>query len=296
MHRLMLTSFMVALCAANAQEGLLDGADGTEAITRPSDDRTLAFVRSGLVGQVLVADGDRVEKGQVLVQLDNEAEKVQVEQLRLEAEDQIRIDAAVENLELKKVERDKVLQARRGGAATELEVRSAEVSVRIQELTLDNEKFQKAQDGRKYQESKLLLDRMKIVSPIKGRVEALAVRGGEGIEAYEKIIRVVQIDPLWIDVPVGLARAREKLVEGQTARVAFTSLDGQVTYGTGKVIKIGSVADAASGTLNVRVEIPNPAARPAGEHVKVTFPPVAKRTALGERGQDAKQEGRIKER
>jgi len=291
----MVTSLLVVLCAAGAQEGLLDGADGTEAISRPSDDRTLAFVRSGLVAEVLVEDGDYVEKEQALVRLDDEAEKVQVEQIKLEAEDQIRIDAAVENLELKKVERDKVLEADRGGAATELEVRAAEVSLRIQELTRDNEKFQKAQDGRKYQEAKIMLSRMQIVSPIDGRIEALAVRGGEAVEAYQKIIRVVQIDPLWIDVPVGLARAREKLTQGQAARVAFTALDGQVTYGEGKIIKIGSVADAASDTLNVRVEIPNPTGRPAGEHVRVSFPPADKPNVPGEKDEAVHQQGETKE-
>jgi len=39
----------------------------------------------------------------------------------------------------------------------------------------------------------------------------------------------------------------------------------------GRVVFVGSVADAASGTLRVRVEVPNKASRPAGEHVLVTF-------------------------
>jgi hypothetical protein len=33
-----------------------------------------------------------------------------------------------------------------------------------------------------------------------------------------------------------------------------------------------SVADAASDTLRVRVEVANPSLRPAGEHVTVSFP------------------------
>jgi hypothetical protein len=33
------------------------------------------------------------------------------------------------------------------------------------------------------------------------------------------------------------------------------------------------VADAASDTLRVRIEVPNQAKRPAGEHVLVTFQP-----------------------
>jgi hypothetical protein len=40
----------------------------------------------------------------------------------------------------------------------------------------------------------------------------------------------------------------------------------------GMVIYIGAVADAASGTLRVRVQVPNKARRPAGEHVSIIFP------------------------
>jgi len=36
---------------------------------------------------------------------------------------------------------------------------------------------------------------------------------------------------------------------------------------------MASVADAGSGTLTVRVEIPNSRHRPAGGHVHVTFEP-----------------------
>jgi len=34
---------------------------------------------------------------------------------------------------------------------------------------------------------------------------------------------------------------------------------------------VGAVMDAASATLRVKVEVPNPRKRPAGEHVLVTF-------------------------
>jgi hypothetical protein len=39
----------------------------------------------------------------------------------------------------------------------------------------------------------------------------------------------------------------------------------------GKILHISSVADAASDTLQCRVEVPNPDKRPAGERVLVQF-------------------------
>ena len=46
----------------------------------------------------------------------------------------------------------------------------------------------------------------------------------------------------------------------------------EITEDEGKVIHVSRVADPASETLEVRVELPNPSTRLAGEHVTVTFP------------------------
>ena len=49
----------------------------------------------------------------------------------------------------------------------------------------------------------------------------------------------------------------------------YSDCKWQITSPKGKVIHIAAVADAASNTLTVRVEVANPASRPAGEHVRV---------------------------
>ena len=43
---------------------------------------------------------------------------------------------------------------------------------------------------------------------------------------------------------------------------------------SGRVVHVGAVADAASATLKVRIEVPNMEKRPAGEHVQVMCPSV----------------------
>ena len=66
----------------------------------------------------------------------------------------------------------------------------------------------------------------------------------------------------------------------------------------GKVIYIAAVADAASNTRTVRVEVPNKALRPAGEHVKVRFkspPRVARSGKAGPGGGDLRSTSRQKE-
>jgi len=84
------------------------------------------------------------------------------------------------------------------------------------------------------------------------------------------VMRIISIDPMWIDVNVPTRQARNQLRKGQSAQVQFK---GVTQIKTGKIIKVASDADPASDTVRVRVELPNPEKRGTGETVTVTFLP-----------------------
>jgi len=241
-------------------------AEGIEAITRPSMDVTLSFVRPGKVDKILAKEGEVVRAGQVLVRQEDEAERVQLEQLKAQADNTSKIQAAGAQLEKRKEDLKKIEEAAKRNAASDLELKQARLDAVIADLSLVLAKFDHEQDRLKYLETRHYVDRMQIVSPIDGWVEQLFVKAGESVEGLAKVIRVVKVDPLWIDVPVPLAQARI-LSRGRTARVDFPDKK----TGLGRVIHIGAVAYAASDTLMVRVELANPGPRPAGEHVRVFF-------------------------
>lgn len=282
MYKLILTYCALTVCALVPEQIPSADVQEIEAISRPSKDVTMAFVRPGKVAEVLVVDGQEVKAGQGLIQLDDKAERIQLEQLRAQYEININVEAAEAQRDMKKVELEKVRKAAMEGATTDLELQSAEVAYKIEGLRVEKAHFDKAQARREYDANEALVQRMRLVSPIDGRVEGIAVEGGESAEAYEKVIRVVNIDRLWIDVPVPLARARESLAVNSPAWVLFRNADGKVDRSEGKIIKLGAVADASSGTLSVRVEVANPTGRQAGEHVRVTFPPAAAVNAGGD--------------
>ena len=113
------------------------------------------------------------------------------------------------------------------------------------------------------------VEKMRLISPIDGRIEKINVETGESINALTDVVRVVKIDPLWIDVPVPLDIATDLSIL-KKAIVIFPSPNRASVEGN--IIFISAVADAASGTLRVRIEVPNKSNRPAGEHVEVVFP------------------------
>ena len=271
---------LAALLAAHAAGlALADDAPAIEAVSRPSKDVTLSFTRPGRVAEVLVIDGQAVTAGQMLVHLDDQVEQAALAQLKAQSDNTINVEAAKAQLAQSEVDLKKIEWAAERGAATPLEVEHARLQVLIDSLRVRVAKFEKEQAARAYEEARLQVDRMKLVSSIDGIVEKVTVEVGESVDAMQDVIRIVAIDPLWIDVPTPLAQASGLRV-GQPASVALA--EGENGEGSspviGKIIHIASVADAASDTLMVRVEAPNNIARPAGQRMWVRFGPTADAT------------------
>lgn len=242
---------------------------GIRAVTNPSADITLSYVQPGRIAKVYFKEGEWVKAGQVLIQQDDAVEQIQLAQLEAASEDTTQIQASEASLAQKRVDLIKLEKAAANNAATELEVEYAKLNVTMAELSLQLAEFEHEQAKRKYNEVKVQIEKMRMKSPIDGRIENIHVETGESINALADVVRVVQIDPLWIDVPVPLVKATA-LSYGKTAKVMFpdpnrVSLEGRIIY-------IAAVADAASSTLRVRIEVPNKSNRPAGEHVEIIFP------------------------
>jgi len=257
------------LCVVLCLVGGRACAEGVEAITKPSEDVTLSFVQAGRIASVLVKEGDEVKVNQLLVQQDDAARRVELEQLKAEAQETVRIRAQEAQLAQKTVDLRKLEEAFEKKAVSKWDVEHAKLEVSMAELSLELAKFQRTQSQLKYDQTKIEVDHMRLESPIAGKVEKILLKTGESADAQAHVIQVVKIDPLWIDVPVRLPDAG-KLKVGRTAQVQFP--DNPPQLAAGKVIHIGAVADAASDTRTVRVEVPNPTGRPAGERVAVSFP------------------------
>ena len=241
-------------------------AGGVEAITMPQADIFLGFVGGGLVDEVVVKEGDRVKKGALLARLNDSVERLELARLTALAEDTTRLRAAEADLAQKRADLKKLQLAREQGATTDMEIEHATLAVTTAALQVLMEEFQQLQHQQNRDVLKAKLDRMRIVSSVAGGVEEIKIEAGESVEALAPVIRVVQNDPLWVDVPVPLTDARALKV-GAHVKVLFP--DAPQKPVEGRIIYVATVADAASDTLRIRVEIPNPARRMAGERVFV---------------------------
>lgn len=247
---------------------------GIAAITTPSADLTLSFVQAGRIAKVHFKEGDEVKAGQVLIQQVDDVERARLAQLEADSKDMTHIQAAEASLVQNQVDLKKLEMAAARNAATELEVEHAKLDVKIAELSLQVAIFEHEQAKRKYEEATIQIENMSLKSPIDGIIEKINAETGESVNALDSVVRIVHIDPLWIDVRAPLAKARN-LKFGDAAKVEFPNPEKVSIEGT--VVFIAAVADAASGTLRVRIEVPNTYNRPAGEHVRVIFPALQKK-------------------
>jgi len=267
-HKAQMITIMLAVTAAVMADEPIEGK-GIYAICRPSYDAELSFPVPGTVAEIHVKEGDKVEKGDLLVSLDTKVENARLEQLKAEADSKIQIDAAKARLEQAKSDLEKISKAAEGGAASEREVEHARLDVKINELSLQLAGFEHEQNRRKYREVKQQIERMKLKSDVRGLVESIHVEIGEAVTTQEnRIARIVVIDPLRIDSPVPVALA-EKLKPGGKATVTITGRNVRLK---GNIVHVSRIAEAASNTVRVRIEVPNPQGHKAGQQVRVTFP------------------------
>lgn len=232
------------------------------ALTEPSADISMIFTVSGRVEQIPVKEGQAVDKGDILIKLNAAAMEHRHSQLTLEAENQAEVLAAEAELKQKRQDLIKLEHAFSKGAATKIELEHAHLDVEISEYRLESAKHEKAVAALKKEEVAAELKEYSLLSPIKGLVERVELEVGETANTSEVAVRVVALDPLRIEANAPLVHFAD-LSPGQSVPLIFP--DGNERPGT--VVFRGAVADSASGTVRVSLEMVNPENRHAGERV-----------------------------
>lgn len=197
----------------------------------------------GVLERVFVNRGDTVRKGQVVAKLQSGVEEAAVKLSRA------RLEFAG-----RKAERNESLYAKQLIALQERDEMVTEVRLHEEELKKDEE----------------TLKLRTIVSPIDGVVVERRLSPGEFIRSDKSVVlKLARINPLNIEVI-----APAKLFG--TLRVGTVGKVDMAPFVSGKhrarIVVVDKVIDAASGTLGVRLELPNPGNRiPAGIKCSVTF-------------------------
>lgn len=263
---------VILSCGWLALPGILQAQSlSYPAVAQPLRNVVLAFSRPGVVAAMPAPRGAAVRAGQLLASLNTSQQILRMHIARLAAKSLLKVQAAQAQLRHDQVDLQQTQWAFTQKAATAFELQRAKLKVTIARLSLALANLKHNNDQLEYRLAQLAIRRRQIRAPFAGIIEIRYAHTGQSVNAFQKVLRLVQIKSLKVHVPVPLTAA-VKLWIGQAAIVRFATGATAV----GKIIGIASVADSASGTLLVYVRVANPGHLPAGQQVSVRFAAVPK--------------------
>lgn len=249
-------------------------------VTRPSRDSVMGFTLPIDVQELAVQAGQRVAKGQIMVRGRESEMLAGIEVQRTRANNVADVEAARANMDLAKSRKDAGEKANNEGGMS-----PAEMDERRLTYAAAVAQFESAQARLKEQQQLLLqaerqAERYRLVAPFDGIVDQIVVDVGANVNEQQPVLRVVQVDPLWIDVPVSPEEPIERGLKLGSPAWVLLDAPGENAAREARVLYVAPVVDAG-GTLRVRVEVANPRGLPAGTRAAVRFAPPQQAAAPG---------------
>ena len=225
-------------------------------ITEPIHDVTLSAIVSGRVAKIFFKEGDKIDKGATILELDKKLEKLEVERRKLIWESKAELNSAeaqVSTLSALLKSTRELFDSTGSVSKEELEIQELEYNVAVAEM----QRFEIAEERERIEYEMALENqrRRKLVSPVSGVIVKIFLDEGESVEPGESLVHVVDIKKcLFVsNVEEQLVRSLKK---GQQVRLLIGN-DSFAINKKGVIAYISPVADPASGLLEVKVEFEN---------------------------------------
>ncbi len=245
---------MCAMLATSLMTATLSAAE-IEGFTEPYRDLEVAATDTGIVSVINVQEGDQVQKDQILGTLDQSLLNATLEIADRGRQAKGRLNSALADVRLKseRCEKLKLLHERKHATQEELDRSLVEKEVSEAQLLAVQEEI--AVRGLEYDRIKIQLEQRQVRSPIDGVVVKLHRDVGEFVVGNDPVIAtVVQLDPL-----IATYSLPSSIIKEIKADAPVEILIGSTrTPAKGVVDYIAPVTDAQSGTILVKVRVPNP--------------------------------------
>lgn len=250
---------IVPLC-----HGELDG------FTEPYREIDVAASETGTLATLDVEEGDEVSKGQRLGGLDDDVLKASLQVAEQGVKSQGRLRSAFAEYKMQRERLEKI-----GGLLHRDHASQAEYDQVRSEYEIAHAKVQSMQEDLKVKvlernQIRAQLERRQILSPINGIVTEILKDQGEFVAATDPVVlKIVQLDPLQVIFFVPTEQARS-IRRGEEVNIELGSYREPAKA---SVVFVSPAADAQSGTVRVKVRLPNPGLeRQSGELCRLLLP------------------------
>jgi len=246
-----------------------DSAHWLPAITQPINKADLACSADGPLAEVLVAEGQEVEKGQMLALIDNRIALASVEAARSTAEKQASLRSARVKVTLAQqyLARLKVAASKNAASGVELDEAESRLEEALSQVNEGLESLREAQARLSVETARL--NSHELVAPFRGTVVKIHKHVGETVGRDQVLISMVDVRKLRAEVFVPVDQI-SVLRERETVSL-IAELPGRPRI-TGTVVHIAPTIDAATRTVRAVVEIDNEErSLPSGFSILIDF-------------------------
>ncbi len=237
---------------------------------------TSVDVKSRVAGQVLsvmFGEGQNVQKGQLLFEIDPEPLQRQIAQIQAD----LTKDAALEQQERANVAKDEAnikqtqASADRATALSKEGIYSKEqteqavatnasalASLQADRAAVESAVAATKSDRARLAQTQLQLEYTKITAPISGRAGAISVKAGNLIKDNDAaLVTILQISPIYVSfgVPEQLLPEVQKYNARHPLLIQATNADGEAM--TGQLKFIDNSVDMTTGTIKLKAEFQN---------------------------------------
>lgn len=233
-------------------------------------------VKSRVAGQILrvmFGEGQNVEKGQLLFEIDPEPWQRQIAQIQADLvkdaalEQQARANVIKDQANIKQTQAaaDRGLQLSKDGIFSKEQTEqvvatngSALASLDADRAAVESAVAATKSDRARLSQTQLQLEYTKITAPITGRAGAISVKAGNLIKDNDAaLVNILQISPIYVSfgVPEQLLPEVQKFNAKHPLLIQATNGDGETL--TGQLKFIDNTVDMTTGAIKLKAEFQN---------------------------------------
>ncbi len=248
-HNISLTA--LAICVLSSS---ISKAAEAESFTEPYKRVDVPAAEIGILAAILVSEGDEVYPTQLLAQLDDSVLKASLEMAKSAKDAEgSRLGATLElQSRQKQLASYKELRERGNASVRELDRSETDYQQAKSRLQSINEELEVRR--LEYERVRAQIKQRRIESPISGVVISIVKDQGEFVSPTDPVVmQVVQLDNLKAVFSIPIEVASTFTMDQQVA----LNIGNPATPATGVVEFVSPVADAESGSVRIKIRIPN---------------------------------------
>lgn len=209
------------------------------------------------VTEVLVENGDKVSKGQVLVRLEDGPLKKQLQQAEAGLQiNKARLRQAEARLSELESQYKRIAILAEKNLSSELQLEQIEVQKISAEADVELAKAQISQAEAQVEERRIQLEKTEIKSPVDGTVGQKSVRTGMQASANSKLFTIGDLSKLRVEI-VLTENMLSKIRVGQTATITVNDENGELREIKAKLSRISPFLNEITRSTEAEIDIIN---------------------------------------